>query len=61
MQTMFAQDGLTGEPMSAQAGQSVPDMEKKVYGTTLSWGDEEVTSGGQAQAQAQAQTKPEGE
>ena len=61
MQTMFAQDGLTGESMSAQAGQSVPEMEKKVYGTTLSWGDEEVTSGGQAQAQAQAQTKPEGE
>ena len=61
MQTMFAQDGLTGESMSAQAGQSVPDMEKKVYGTTLSWGDEEVTSGGQAQAQTQAQTKPEGE
>ena len=47
--------------MSAGAGQSVPDMEKQVYGTTLSWGDEEVTSGGQAQAQAQAQTKPEGE
>ena len=63
MQTMFAQDGLTGESMSAQAGQSVPEMEKKVYGTTLSWGDEEVTSGGQAQAQAQAQaqTKPEGD
>lgn len=61
MQTMFAQDGLTGETMSAGAGQSVPDMEKQVYGTTLSWGDEEVTSGGQAQAQAQTQTKPEGE
>jgi 5-bromo-4-chloroindolyl phosphate hydrolysis protein len=62
MQTMFAQDGLTGEKMSAQDGQSVPEMEQQVYGTTLSWGDEEVASQGQAaQAQAQAQTKPEGD
>ncbi|MBQ8052754.1 MAG: 5-bromo-4-chloroindolyl phosphate hydrolysis family protein [Lachnospiraceae bacterium] len=59
MQTMFAQDGLTGEQMTAQGGQSVPEMEQQVYGTTLSWGDEEVTS--QGQAQAQAQTKPEGD
>ena len=53
MQTMFAQDGLTGEQMSAQGGQSVPEMEQQVYGTTLTWGDEEVTSQGQAQAQTQ--------
>ena len=53
MQTMFAQDGLTGEQMSAQGGQSVSEMEQQVYGTTLTWGDEEVTSQGQAQAQTQ--------
>ena len=54
MQTMFAQDGLTEREMSAEKGQSVSDMEKQVYGTTLTWGDETVTG-----SQAQAQTMPE--
>ena len=56
MQTMFAQDGLTESGMKAESGQSVRDMEKQVYGTTLTWGDEEMSSG---QAQAQAQTMPD--
>ena len=51
MQTMFAQDGLTGKEMAAENGQSAEKMEKQVYGTTLTWGD----GGGAAQAQAQAQ------
>jgi len=59
MQTMFEQDGLTGEHMTTESGQSVQQMERQVYGTTLTWGDEEVTSQSQGQAQAQAQTKPE--
>ena len=54
--TMFAQDGLTESGMKAESGQSVRDMEKQVYGTTLTWGDEEMSSG---QAQAQAQTMPD--
>lgn len=49
MQTMFAQDGLTGKEMAAENGQTAKQMEKQVYGTTLTWGD------GAAQAQAQAQ------
>ena len=53
METMLAQDGLTEREMTAQSGQSVKDMEKQVYGTTLTWGDEEMTGG-----QAQAQTMP---
>ena len=53
MQTMFAQDGLTEREMTAEKGQSVSDMEKQVYGTTLTWGDETVTG-----SQAQAQTMP---
>ena len=38
---------------SLKKGQSVSNMEKQVYGTTLTWGDETVTGG-----QAQAQTMP---
>ena len=53
MQTMFAQDGLTGKEMAAENGQSAEKMEKQVYGTTLTWGD----GGGAAQAQAQAQAQ----
>ena len=55
MQTMFAQDGLTGKEMAAENGQSAEKMEKQVYGTTLTWGD----GGGAAQAQAQAQAQEE--
>ena len=55
MQTMFAQDGLTGKEMAAENGQSAGKMEKQVYGTTLTWGD----GGGAAQAQAQAQAQEE--
>ena len=56
MQTMYAQDGLTETRMKAESGQSVKDMEKQVYGTTLTWGDEEMSGG---QAQAQVQTMPD--
>ena len=52
MQTMLAQDGLTGEHMSAESGQSVEQMENQVYGTTLTWGDE---GGAMAQGQYQYQ------
>jgi hypothetical protein len=47
MQTMFAQDGLTPQEMSAQSGQTVAETENQVYGTTLTWGD----GGGAVQAQ----------
>ena len=53
MQTMFAQDGLTDQAMSAEGGQSTQQMEKQVYGTTLTWGD----GGGAAQAQMQEESK----
>ena len=53
METMFAQDGLTERGMTAEKGQSVSDMEKQVYGATLTWGDESFAGG-----QAQAQTMP---
>ena len=53
MQTMFAQDGLTEDRMTAESGQSVEQMENQVYGTTLTWGDE----GGAAQAQYQEEKK----
>ena len=55
MQTMFEQDGLAGDHMTAESGQNVQQMEQQVYGTTLTWGDEEFSG----QAQAQAQTMPE--
>ena len=47
MQTMFAQDGLTPQEMSAQSGQSTAQKEEQVYGSPLVWGD----GGGAAQAQ----------
>ena len=53
MQTMFAQDGLTEKEMAAESGQSTAQMEKQVYGTTLTWGD----GGGAAQAQMQEEQK----
>ena len=53
MQTMFAQDGLTEQAMSAESGQTTQEMEKQVYGTTLTWGD----GGGAAQAQMQEENK----
>ena len=53
MQTMFEQDGLAGDHMTAESGQNVQQMEQQVYGTTLTWGDEEFSG------QAQAQTMPE--
>ena len=53
MQTMFAQDGLTSQEMSAQSGQSTEQKEEQVYGTTLVWGD----GGGAAQAQMQEEKK----
>ena len=53
MQTMFAQDGLTEKEMAAESGQSKEQMEKQVYGTTLTWGD----GGGAAQAQMQEEQK----
>ncbi len=53
MQTMFAQDGLTEREMAAESGQTTQQMEKQVYGTTLTWGD----GGGAAQAQMQEEGK----
>ena len=53
MQTMFAQDGLTEKEMAAESGQSTAQMEKQVYGTTLTWGD----GGSAVQAQMQEEQK----
>ena len=53
MQTMFAQDGLTEREMAAESGQTTAQMEKQVYGTTLTWGD----GGSAVQAQMQEEQK----